>query len=183
VRRGLSLNTNLLLAVVFLSPAFVANATPLVVKNIVSKRHPIDFGKTFIDGRRVFGDSKSWEGLLAGVLTGALVGALLAPVFQGRYVETAVSGFLQGTAAMLGDLANSFLKRRIGLKPGAPLPVLDQVSFMVAALIFVRLLNLDTSVGIRVGPAESTVILLLTLVLHPLTNYIAYLLKLKEVPY
>jgi len=179
----LSLSSELLMAVVFLSPAFVANASPLIVKNLVSRRHPIDFGRTFIDGRRIFGDSKSWEGMLAGVLTGALVGVLLAPVFQGKYVETAVSGLVQGTAAMLGDLANSFLKRRVGLKPGAPLPVLDQVSFVVAALIFVRLLNLDTAVGVRVGPLESAVILLLALVLHPLTNYVAYLMGLKEVPY
>jgi CDP-2,3-bis-(O-geranylgeranyl)-sn-glycerol synthase len=177
------LSSNLVLAVVFLCPAFVANTAPLIVKNIVRSRHPVDFGKTFIDGRRVFGDSKSWEGLVAGVITGALVGVLLAPVFQGRYVETALSGLLQGTAAMLGDLANSFLKRRIGLKPGAPLPVLDQVSFVVTALLVVHLLNLDSLVNVRVGLAESATVLALALVLHPLTNYIAYLLKLKEVPY
>jgi len=177
------LSSNLVLAVVFLCPAFVANTAPLIVKNIVRSRHPIDFGKTFIDGRRVFGDSKSWEGLVAGVITGALVGVLLAPVFQGRYMETALSGLLQGTAAMLGDLANSFLKRRIGLKPGAPLPVLDQVSFVVTALLVVHLLNLDSLVGVRVGLAESAAVLVLALVLHPLTNYVAYLLKLKEVPY
>lgn len=177
------MSSNLVLAVVFLCPAFVANTAPLIVKNIVRSRHPIDFGKTFIDGRRVFGDSKSWEGLVAGVITGALVGVLLAPVFQGRYMETALSGLLQGTAAMLGDLANSFLKRRIGLKPGAPLPVLDQVSFVVTALLVVHLLNLDSLVGVRVGLAESAAVLVLALVLHPLTNYVAYLLKLKEVPY
>ncbi len=174
---------SLVLAVLFLCPAFVANAAPLIVKNIVRNRHPVDFGKTFIDGRRIFGDSKSWEGLVAGVVAGALVGLLLAPVFQGRYLETALSGFLQGAAAMLGDLTNSFLKRRIGLKPGAPLPVLDQLSFVVTALLVVHLLNLGSLVGVRVGLAESTAVLVLALVLHPLTNYVAYLLKLKEVPY
>lgn len=177
------MSSNLVLAIVFLSPSFAANAAPLIVKNIFKNRHPVDFGKTFIDGRRILGDSKSWEGLIAGVLTGALVGVLIAPVFQGRYVEALLSGLLQGIAAMLGDLANSFLKRRIGLQPGAPLPVLDQVSFAVTALLVVRLLNLDTLVGVKVGLVESTAVLLLALVLHPLTNYVAYLLKLKEVPY
>lgn len=167
----------------FLAPAFAANASPLLVKNFVKRRHPVDFGKCFVDGRRIFGENKSWEGVIAGVLVGTAVGVALLPLYGHMLVELAIAGFAQGVGSMIGDLANSFLKRRLGMKPGAPLPVLDQISFVIASLMLIWLTKIDRLVGIKLGVPEALIVICVAMVLHPLTNYIAYLLKLKEVPY
>lgn len=169
--------------VLFLAPTFAANASPLLVKNFVKKRHPVDFGKNFIDGRRIFGENKSWEGVVAGVLVGVVVGVALLPLYGYMPAELAIAGFMQGAGSMVGDLANSFLKRRLGMKPGAPLPVLDQISFMIVSLTLIWLTKIDRLVGIKLGAPEALIAICAAMVLHPLTNYIAYLLKLKEVPY
>lgn len=179
----MSNHIELALRLLFLAPSFAANASPLLVKNLVKKRHPVDFGKSFIDGRRIFGDNKSWEGLVAGVLVGTAVGVVLLPLYGCSPVELAVAGFIQGAGSMVGDLANSFLKRRLGLRPGAPLPVLDQASFMIASLVLIWLTGVDRLVGVELGALEAFVAICAAMVLHPLTNYIAYVLKLKEVPY
>lgn len=167
----------------FFAPAFVANASPLIAKNVLRNRHPIDFGKNFVDGKRIFGENKSWEGFIVGVFVSTLVGIALSPLYSYMTLELAIAGFVQGLGSMVGDLANSFLKRRLDLRPGAPLPVLDQVSFIVASLIFTRILGVDQLVGIKLRTIEILLVIAVALVLHPLTNYIAYLLKLKEVPY
>lgn len=38
--------------------------------------------------------------------------------------------------ALIGDLTESFIKRRIGFPPGASLPVADQLDFVAGALLF-----------------------------------------------
>jgi len=167
----------------FLAPSFAANASPLIVKGFLKNRHPVDFGKNFTDGRRIFGENKSWEGVIAGVLVGTVVGIALVPLYGCTLVKLAVAGFVQGIGSMVGDLANSFLKRRLGIKPGEPLPFLDQTSFIVVSLMIVRLAGVDQLVGVGLGLVDMAIVIGIALVLHPLTNYIAYLLKLKEVPY
>jgi len=173
-----------ILDILFFAPAFVANAAPLITKNFFKRRHPIDFGKHFIDGRRVFGDNKSWEGFVSGLLFGILTSLALTPLYpQAHYMELALVGFIEGLGAMVGDLINSFLKRRLGLRPGAPLPVLDQISFIVVAIILVKTFKIDSFIYVELSTLRLVIVALVALVLHPLTNFIAYLLKLKEVPY
>ncbi|MEM1651298.1 MAG: CDP-2,3-bis-(O-geranylgeranyl)-sn-glycerol synthase [Sulfolobales archaeon] len=169
--------------VLFLMPAFVANASPLVTKSFLKKRHPVDFGKNFIDGRRIFGDNKSWEGVIIGILVGTAVGTALTPLYGCHYIKLVVAGFMQGVGSMIGDLVNSFLKRRLGINPGGPLPFLDQTSFIVTSLLILKSVRIDKLVGLDLGLVDMAIIVGIALVLHPLTNYIAYLLGLKEVPY
>lgn len=173
-----------ILDILFFAPAFVANAAPLIMKNYLKRRHPIDFGRFFIDGRRVLGDSKSWEGFISGLLFGTLTGLALTPLYsQTCYVKLALVGLIEGLGAMVGDLANSFLKRRLGLRPGAPLPILDQISFIIVAIALVKALRIDSTVYVELNTLRLIIVVLIALVLHPLTNFIAYLLRLKEVPY
>src|SRR5437870_12474599 len=56
----------------FFLPAFVANPTAVVFGGGT----PIDFGRTLRDGQRLFGDGKTWRGLVGGTLSGALLGRL-----------------------------------------------------------------------------------------------------------
>ena len=57
---------------------------------------PIDAGATWRDGRPLFGRTKTWLGVVI-------------------YVGGAAIGFAIGVAYVLGELVNSFVKRRVGI--------------------------------------------------------------------
>ena len=90
-------------------------------------RRPIDGGATW-RGRRLFGDHKTWRGVVVAVTCGSAfaafqehvvgdaVGALA--VVDWRTVPSPVFGALMGLGAMLGELPNSFVKRRLDIAPG-----------------------------------------------------------------
>ena len=151
-------------------PCYIANATPLITAKIIGKTHPLDARRYFIDGRRLLGDGKSIEGFVTGILAGTLAGMLWNKdlVFQ---------AFILSLGSMTGDAVGSFIKRRIGLKRGDPAPLLDQLSFIVMALIFYTLS------GGTLTFTEALIILLLTPPVHILTNYIAHRLGLKDKPW
>src|SRR5947209_20442553 len=62
----------------FFLPAFVAN--PMAV--VFGGGTPIDFGRTLGDHERLFGDGKTWRGLLGGTFAGAFLGSLLNATVQ-----------------------------------------------------------------------------------------------------
>jgi CDP-archaeol synthase len=99
----------------------LANGAPVMAKRIFGKRFsmPLDGNRHFIDGRPLFGTSKTIRGILASLAV--TVG--LAPIF-GLDVG---AGLLSATAAMIGDLFSSFIKRRMGLPPSSRAIGLDQV--------------------------------------------------------
>ncbi|GAB6148299.1 CDP-2,3-bis-(O-geranylgeranyl)-sn-glycerol synthase [Stetteria hydrogenophila] len=152
-------------------PAYVANAAPVVVKG----KRPIDGGRLFIDGRRLLGDGKTWEGLAGGILAGALVAALLAALLSEPSLVPL--GLVASASALLGDMAGSFIKRRLGLERGQPAPLLDQLDFYAAATLGLYLAGARLSLGAVLALA------VVTLALHRATNYAAYKLGLKDVPY
>ncbi|RLE66238.1 MAG: CDP-2,3-bis-(O-geranylgeranyl)-sn-glycerol synthase [Thermoprotei archaeon] len=120
---------------ILILPAWVANATPAFLSKFVYFNHPIDFGKKFIDGRRMLGDGKTIEGFLSGILAGTLVGYLLNTYsFHDPYAS-----FVLATGSMLGDSIGSFMKRRIGYKRGQHAWGLDELPFIVTALVFYHL--------------------------------------------
>jgi len=51
-------------------PAYVANASAV----LVGGGTPVDFGKNWKDGRRIFGNGKTWRGLFSGAFMGITVG-------------------------------------------------------------------------------------------------------------
>jgi CDP-2,3-bis-(O-geranylgeranyl)-sn-glycerol synthase len=98
-----------------------ANATPVVLSLLFGKRcnQPVDRGILLPDGRPLLGPSKTIRGLLGSIT----ICALLAPLFDLSHLQGAAFGAL----AMLGDLASSFCKRRLGLHSGHSVPLLDQL--------------------------------------------------------
>jgi CDP-2,3-bis-(O-geranylgeranyl)-sn-glycerol synthase len=102
-----------------LALTLLANGVPALLSLVCGRARPLDAGRTLADGGPLLGPSKTWRGLL-GALVGTTLGALLLGLSWGLGVVVAVG-------AMCGDLATSFLKRRLGLAPSASLPVLDQV--------------------------------------------------------
>lgn len=81
---------------------------------------PLDGGRLMRDGRPVLGPHKTWRGVLGAVLLGGgLGGAILGfPLWLGLAL---------GALSMLGDLASSFVKRRLGQPSGRDVPGLDQL--------------------------------------------------------
>jgi len=157
-------------AVKFIFPAYCANAIPV----IVGGGRPIDFGKSFIDGRPIFGSHKTLRGFFSGLLVGTLAGLAMTVVLG----YPLFFGLVSSLGALLGDLCGAFVKRRLGIPPGGLLPVIDQIDFVAGAI----LVSLPFVSQILSWPLALTV-LIITPPIHLLTNYVAYKLHLKSNPW
>ena len=185
---------NLLIAVAgaiyFMLPAYVANLSGLAFGGGT----PVDGGKECKDGRRLIGNGVTWKGLINGTILGTIVGGVLGiigtfygdlsvltggiidlPVY-GSIVGGVILGFRMAFGALLGDLVGSFIKRRIGLQSGEPAPIMDQLDFVVGALILSLLV-------VKISWEFFIIVAVLTLILHLGSNMIAYLLGIKDVWY
>jgi CDP-2,3-bis-(O-geranylgeranyl)-sn-glycerol synthase len=163
--------TNLIVnAIIFILPAYCANATPVIAGGGL----PIDLGKKFVDGKAIFGKNKTFRGFFVGLVVGTGVGLSESAVFS----YPLMFGLLLSLGGLLGDLAGAFLKRRLEIAPGNLLPIVDQVEFVVGALIFSLLL----SPSMLTWELALTV-LLITPPIHLLTNFAAYKLGLKSNPW
>jgi CDP-2,3-bis-(O-geranylgeranyl)-sn-glycerol synthase len=155
-------------ALKFIFPAYCANAIPV----IAGGGYPMDFGKNFFDGKPIFGRNKTFQGFFCGLIIGTIVG-LAESMFFGYSI---FFGLTLSMGALLGDLAGAFLKRRLRLAPGDLLPIIDQVDFIIGAILFsffIMTLSWELIV----------VVLIVTPPLHLLTNFVAYKLGLKTNPW
>lgn len=156
--------------IIFIFPAYAANGAPV----IFGGGKPLDFGKS-VRGKRIFGNHKTIKGtassIIAGIAAGAIESAFLPYMLLASIMLT--------IGANIGDLLGSFLKRRIGMKPGTSLPIMDQYGFFIFALIMAYPLSYPHFPGVY----GLIFIILLTGALHVLTNKGAHKLKLKEVPW
>ena len=148
-------------ALYYIFPAYCANGAPV----IFGGGRSIDSGKLFIDGKPLFGSHKTIRGFIAGLAIGTFVGWLqeaIAPA-AGFPKGSVLLGFMLSLGAMIGDLAGSFLKRRLSLDPGAPLPIIDQIDFALMALLMAAPVKPPTIV-------MTIIILVLTVPIHLLIN-------------
>lgn len=106
---------------------------------------PIDGGKNFADGKRLFGDNKTWKGLigylilniLVSVIWGILCNRLNINQYNFFYMEhenvllyNLWIGLLLGLGYSLFELPNSFLKRRLNIEPGKPTEGIQKYFFI-----------------------------------------------------
>ena len=128
-------------------PVYVANASAV----LVGGGAPVDFGKTWSDGNRILGDGKTWRGLFSGTFLGMTAGFGL--VVAARYIASSDFAFLNLSdfegfplmipiifslcfGALLGDIVESFFKRRMGKRRGEDWILFDQLDFILGALFF-----------------------------------------------
>lgn len=140
----------------------------------------MDFGRNFIDGKRIFGNNKTFRGFFFGWGVGFFVGLIEGLVFGFNNYPVVLS-LLIPLGALLGDLTGAFIKRRLNIAPGGLLPIVDQIDFVVGAVIFASLLSLFGWAGLTWELAVT--VLLITPPIHLFTNFIAYKLKLKKNPW
>lgn len=164
-------------------PAYVSNSSAV----LFAGKTPIDIGKNFIDGKRIFGPGKTFRGLIGGTLAGIAVGLLLqlvkggtqinVPSFEPISVVVALS-----LGAMLGDLAKSFIKRRFGIDRGRPWPIADQFDFVAGAWVLTYIFFSDWF-GHNFTPPVIAVALIVSPLLHLAVNRIGYRLGKKREPW
>jgi len=145
----------------------VANSTPV----LLGGGAPIDRGREFFDGRPLLGTNKTVKGFTYGFLLGS-VAALAEAVLFRNYVLVFV-GMLASLGALLGDLFGAFLKRRMDIPPGHPLPVIDQLDFILGALLL-TLPVLNVTLG------AVLILVMATIPIHLFSNAVAYMLRLKK---
>lgn len=99
-----------------------------------------------------FSPNKTWSGFVGGLAASSLAGLAMAffSVFQLNLVAAALVGLCVGLATMAGDLWESALKRRFGVKDsgdlipghGGLLDRVDGLMFAVVVMAVVRLANI-----------------------------------------
>jgi CDP-2,3-bis-(O-geranylgeranyl)-sn-glycerol synthase len=167
----------------FILPAYAANAFPVIFGGGLA----LDMGRKLQDGKPIFGSHKTVRGFVAGLTAGILVSLAQSVVLQFDMLVdferslpfqfNPLIGSIIALGALVGDLVHSFVKRRMGLVEGSPLPVADQLDFVIGAVFF--------SLLVTAPPPLLTVVLIIviTLPVHILTNYVAYLLGAKKTPW
>ena len=161
----------------FMLPSYFANMAPVMVKDICKKLAiPVDLGKN------IFGDNKTYRGLIFGILFGivtAYIQFLLYKVgFFGKlsfidYSNWLLIGFLFGFGALLGDMVESFFKRRIGMGPGEKFVPWDQLDFVIGSLVLVGIV-------VDITWMKILFIAIISVIGHILVNHTAYYLKIRN---
>ena len=166
-------------------PAYVPNNAAV----LFGGGTPIDGGRTW-RGARLLGDGKTWRGAAAGIAAGTALALALDAVVPSAEsaLGVAVPNFplsvalSLATGAVLGDILASFLKRRTGRERGAVFPLVDQLDFVVVALTLTAVVAPVWFGGVFTYPVIA-VVLVVTPLLHVVTNGIAYALGLKDEPW
>jgi hypothetical protein len=149
-------------------------------------RRPIDAGRS-LHGKRLFGDSKTWRGVLVAVV-GCIVGATIQKYAIGDHarsfarldytrLDVLLFGATMGVTAMLGELPNSFVKRRLNIAPGhttqgwlaAVFYVWDQVDLLMFSLPAL-------ACWARIDAELIASAFAVTLILHPTVSLIGYVI-------
>jgi CDP-diglyceride synthetase len=124
----------------------VANGAPVLAKKICGRRFsfPLDGGVMFSDGQPVFGRSKTLRGVVAAMLATTAASPLVG--------LSPITGAKAASAAMVGDLVSSFLKRRLNLPPSSQALGMDQIPESLLAMLACRdtlpLSNADVALGV-----------------------------------
>ena len=157
---------------------------------------PVDFGRNFVDGRRIFGDNKTWKGIAGYLIFNTLFAVIWGVVcrqaginswnfFYWRHENTfaynLLIGFLLGLGYSLFELPNSFLKRRFDIKPGKSVSGFTKV-------FFIFLDQADSIFGVAlvvwlfcdIGVLCYLLYVLIGAATHLILNMLLYFMKLRK---
>ena len=158
-------------------------------------KRPMDGGAVYRDGRRLFGDNKTWKGFLGmifltgfwmwffGFLDTAFDWAHGLSLFDfGRFspLEEWIYGCLWGLGYVLFELPNSFVKRRIGIPPGRNrsgfvgnlFKFVDQADSVIGCMLFMLFFYVPTF-------QDGVAIFVAGVVIHFAINLMLYAVGLK----
>lgn len=182
--------SDIFFALWFFLPAGMANMVPILVVKIpvISRWNaPLDFGASF-RGKRVFGDHKTWRGLIAGIVAATLI-LWLQQYLVGHVswiadntsqidylaLPTLILGPLFAIGALGGDAIESFFKRQRNVAPGQGWFPFDQLDYIIGGAI-------ATAPFVALSLVQYAWLVFLWLIVHLVASAIGYLLGLKEKP-
>lgn len=156
----------------FMLPAYAANMAPVFAARACKNRWSRPISK------QLLGAHKTYRGFIVGILVAT--GVVYLQRFWMTYalvpygeIDVLVWGPVFGFGALGGDAVKSFFKRRRGLPPGARWMPWDQIDFILGALIGVSPLYLPDIKHILI-------ILIISPLLHIISNFIGYQAGFKE---
>jgi CDP-2,3-bis-(O-geranylgeranyl)-sn-glycerol synthase len=150
-------------------PAYFANMAPVAARKIEFLNCPLDFGKRW-HGERIFGKGKTFRGILFGTLAGVITCGLQSYLTRFDLFRSVSLfdysgwnffwiGLIISLSALLGDLAKSFIKRRLRIKEGKAWFPYDNMDYAVGVVFGLSLLY-------PLGVARMITIILVSTVLH-----------------
>ena len=193
---GINLVSNIYLTMMPLILAGIFNMIFTKTRIYKNNKFPIDFGKNFVDGKRIFGDNKTWIGFISMILFciifqviwGRITGYFnfennneLYIIYENTICFNILIGFLFGFTYMICELPNSFIKRRINIIPGKTdkglkgilFFIIDQIDSLIGVFFVLMLFN---------GMSLSRYFLYLFLgaLTHIIINLILFCLKIRR---
>ena len=160
---------------------------------------PMDSGHKLADRRRLFGDNKTWKGFWGMVFFTAIstctfhtlslvFGQLqsLSIIPYSEFIwpwESLFFGAIWGLAYVVFELPNSYIKRRLDIRPG------ENASGLKGA-IFILVDQADSVIGCvlvmplfcEINLQEAMTIIMVATLLHLFINFLLYLVGLKKQP-
>ena len=121
-------------------------------------KYPIDCNRKFRDGKRIFGDNKTWIGIVSMIvccmISQVLIGFIcnvfhinshnqIYNFYENKFIFNVLMGFLFGFTYMLFELPNSFVKRRLDIACGKTNTniigklffVIDQIDSLIGVML------------------------------------------------
>lgn len=159
-------------------------------------RYPIDGNKVMSDGKRVFGENKTWAGFAGMIIFNALSQLIIGFVYKNTGLDARcdyyniydvsvlyclISGALSGFIYMICELPNSFIKRRTGIKAGKTDSGLKGIIFFIIDQ-FDSIIGLGILLGILSGISSFKAFgyVLLGGFTHIAVNLVLYRLKIRK---
>jgi CDP-2,3-bis-(O-geranylgeranyl)-sn-glycerol synthase len=166
-------------------PAYAANMAPVLAKWLnffPGLAVPIDGDREGENG--FLGRNKTYRGLIAGLFAGVVVAEIQfllgdhgffrdISLFSLQADNAIVWGLLLGAGVLIGDLAKSFVKRKIGIKPGERWIPWDQLDMVIGGIIFGSLMY-------HFSWSNILILLIISPILIVAVNIFSYAVKIKE---
>lgn len=148
----------------------IANGAPILAKKIFKNwfNQPVDRGFRFIDGKPLFGPSKTYRGVIASLVATSIAAASLQ--------LSLMTGFWFALFTMLGDLSSSFIKRRLNIDSSKRALGIDQVPEAIFPLLLLRS-------ELRLEALEIVVIVAAFFLLELPVSRILYKLHIRQTPH
>ena len=148
----------------------IANGAPIVIRVLLNNCFSIavDFGYKLPDNYPIFGESKTWRGVIAAIIATSAAAWLMG--------YSSFTGALVASYAVLGDLISSFIKRRLARQPSSMALLLDQIpESLFPALMMMQVFKLNISAIIQ--------LVLTFIIIELLLSHILYKWGIRERPY
>lgn len=181
---------DLLVALWFFLPAGAANVAPILAAKasmMTNLAVPLDGGK-YWRGKRIFGDNKTWRGMVAGIVAAILIFGLqqwliyeyptMTSYFTGidyLALPTILMGILFALGALGGDAIESFFKRQRGIDAGRAWVPFDQLDYVIGSILL-------TMPVVMLTPAQYVWALICWCGIHIGVSYLGYRLGFKPRP-